>query len=291
MRTLGNKTEIKYPIPTTPWCLLFLLIAGFLAVFWPVWRNLIADWYRTEEYSHGFLIVPIALFIGLRKREKLAKIPLSPSLYGLAIVVFALLLYFFARLAEIKTLASLSMVIFAWGATLYVFGFIFLKEVSFPLLMLFLMIPVPAQIYSQATIPLQLIVTKASVYAAGLLGIPILREGNVIHLPNHTLQVVQACSGLRSMISLVTLGAVMGYLVLNSNILRGILLLGGILAAIMTNIVRVFIMILAFHYFEIDLAKGTIHTYFGIGIFLLAILILLGMKEIVGKWDIHPGKE
>lgn len=82
----------------------------------------------------------------------------------------------------------------------------------------------------------------------------------------------------------------MGYLTLNSNILRGILLLGGIPAAIITNIVRVFIMILAFHYFEMDLAKGTIHTFFGIVIFFLAILILLGLKELVDKWDIHPSK-
>jgi exosortase len=150
------------------------------------------------------------------------------------------------------------------------------------------MIPVPAQIYSAATIPLQLLVTRSSVALARLLDIPILREGNLIHLPGHTLQVVQACSGLRSMISLVTLGTVLGYFTLSSNLLRSLLLLCGIPAAILVNIVRVVIMILAYHYLGLDLAEGAVHTVFGTLIFLLALALLFAAKGLFAKWDAPP---
>lgn len=268
-----------------------MLLAGFVFVYWPAWRNMVADWYASEEYSHGFLILPLAVYIGFRKHERLSTIPLTNSLWGLALVVFALLFFVLAQSAEIKTLSSLSIVLFMWGAIFYVFGYGWLRELSFPLFILFFMIPIPSQIYAQATIPLQLIVTKTSVAAAGIFDIPILREGNVIHLPDRSLQVVQACSGLRSMISLVTLSAVMGYLTLKSNLLRGVLFIGGVPVAILTNIIRVFFMILAFHYLKLDLAKGTAHTFFGIGIFVFAILMLLGLKGILGRWDVHPSNE
>ncbi len=137
---------------------------------------------------------------------------------------------------------------------------------------------------------LQLFVSKSSVWIGVIMGLPIYREGNVIHLPDQTLQVVQACSGLRSVISLLLLSAVFGYFTLKSNILRGVLFICGIPAAILVNIFRVLLLVLAFHYLNYDLTKGTIHTVFGMTIFILALIFLLGIKGLLSNWDLDTDK-
>ena len=183
------------------------------------------------------------------------------------------------------------MVLLLAGSVIYLYGLPMLKETLFPLFLLLFMIPFPSQIYSQLTMPLQLFVSKASVGAASLLGLPIHREGNVIRLPDQTLQVVQACSGLRSMISLLALSAIFGYLTLRSNLLRALLFFAGVPAAIFVNIIRVLLLILAFHYFNYDLTHGTIHTTFGIGIFVLALVFLALMRGVLCTWDSSAHKD
>jgi exosortase len=120
---------------------------------------------------------------------------------------------------------------------------------------------------------------------SNLFGLPVYREGNVIHLPDRTLQVVQACSGLRSMISLLTLSAIFGYLTLKSNLLRTILFFSGIPAAILVNIIRVVLMVVAFYYFNYNLTTGTTHTIFGIIIFALALIFIAITKRVLSLWD------
>jgi len=265
--------------------LIALLIASFIIAYYPVWKRLILNWYSSDEYSHGFFIVPLACFILWKKREILAEIPARPSLWGLTLVLFSLLIYLFAHFAEISTLTSFSMVLLFAGIIIYFYGFKMLKELSFPLFLLLFMIPIPAQIYSALTIPLQLFVTKVSVWLSAHVGIPIYREGNVIHLPDRTMQVVQACSGLRSIISLLTLSAILGYFTLKSNFLRSILFLSGIPAAIFVNIIRILLLIFAFHYLNYDLTTGTIHTVFGIIIFMLALVFIAIIKGVLSIWD------
>ena len=262
-----------------------LLFATFILAYFPVWKRLVLTWYSSDNYSHGFFIVPLCIYILWRKKEILAEIPIRPSLWGLVLVIFSLLLYLFAHFAEIMTVTSFSMVLLLAGSVIYVYGFLLFKELLFPLFLLLFMIPVPAQIYSKLTIPLQLFVSKASVDISSLLGLPIYREGNVIHLHDRTLQVVQACSGLRSMISLLTLSAIFAYLTLKSNVLRTILFFSGIPAAILVNIIRVLLMVLAFHYFNYDFTGGTIHTVFGVVIFFLALIFIAIFKGVLSIWD------
>ena len=265
--------------------LIAILMASFILAFFPVWKRLVLTWYSSDDYSHGFFIIPLCFYIIWRKKEVLAEIPIRSSLWGLALFIFSLLLYLFAHLAEIMTLTSFSMVLLLAGVVIYFYGFSMFKELIFPLFLLLFMIPVPAQIYAKLTIPLQLFVTKASVGISSLLGLPIYREGNVIHLPGRTLQVVQACSGLRSMISLLTLSVIFAYLTLKSNLLRSILFLSGIPAAILVNIIRVLLLVFAFHYLNFDLTKGITHTVFGIIIFILALILIFIMKTILSIWD------
>lgn len=261
------------------------LLVSFIVAYFPVWKGLLAAWIGTEEYSHGFLIIPLSVYIVWTKKDDLSEISVMPSGWGLMIVILSLLIYLFAHLAEIVTLASLSMVMFLVGVCIYIFGFAVFRKMMFPFFLLLFMIPVPAQIYAALTIPLQLLVSKVSVILAQVMDIPVYREGNVINLPERTLQVVQACSGLRSMISLLTLSAVIGYFTLKSNFLRSILFLSGIPAAIIVNMVRVFIVIVAFYFFNYDLTTGSVHTVFGIVIFFLALFFIILAKGVLVHWD------
>ena len=261
------------------------LLAAFAAAYFPVWRGLVNAWSNSDEYSHGFFILPVCLYILWRKKETLRNIPVRPSLWGLGLAIFSLLVYMFAHFAGIVTAASLSMVPLAAGVVIFFYGFLMLREVMFPLFILLFMIPVPSQIYSYLTIPLQLFVTKVSVWTASSLGIPIYREGNIIFLPEHTLQVVRACSGLRSMISLLTLGALFGYFTLKSNFLRTVLFFTAIPASILVNIVRVMLMVMAFYYMDWNLAKGTVHTLFGLFIFAFALVLVVITRGVLSLWD------
>jgi len=278
-----NQTYKKEDAPF--YILVTLLSLSFIFAYYPVWKRLILSWYNFEEYSHGFFIIPLVCFIIWKKWTVLRQIELKPSFWGLPLALFSLLSYLIAYFAEILTLAPLSMVVFLCGIIIYFYGLRMLKELSFPLFILLFMIPVPGQIYSALTIPLQLFVTKASVWLSSIAGIPIYREGNVIHLPAKTMQVVSACSGLRSIVSLLTLGAILGYFTLKSNVLRSILFLSGIPAAIIVNIVRVVLLVFAYHYLHYDLNEGTVHTIFGLVIFFLALIFIVIFRAILSMWD------
>jgi exosortase len=282
-----NPENTKSPtsILQSQWLLLALLFAGFMLAYFPVWKSLVRTWYNSDDYSHGFFIVPICAYIIRQKRATLSTTQIRPSAWGLLVIMLALLLYLLGHLGEIATVASFSMVPVMAGMIIYFSGFQMFKELMFPLCLLLFMIPVPSQIYSTLTIPLQLLVSRVSTGIAGILGIPIFREGNVINLPEYNLQVVAACSGLRSMVSLLTLSAVFGYLTLRSNFLRTILFITGIPAAIVVNIFRVLLMIAAFYYFQYDLAEGSVHKVFGVVIFILALAIIAGMRGLLSFWD------
>jgi exosortase A len=275
-----NLSDCKYRLKPV-----IILITCFLGTYFPVWKSLVSAWYGSDDYSHGFFIVPLCIYIVGKKRQLLATTKIKPSTWGLVLVLFSLLVYLVAYFGEIATLASFSMVPFLAGVIIYFYGFGIFKELLFPFFMLLFMIPVPAQIYATLTVPLQLFVSKSSTWFGPILGMPIYREGNVIHLPEHTLQVVHACSGLRSMISLMTLSAVFAYFTLKSNTLRTILFLSGIPAAIVVNIIRVLMMIFMFYYFNYDLTESIVHTIIGVIIFVLALLIIAITRGVLSNWD------
>lgn len=260
--------------------ILWMVFGGtFLTAFLPVITGLVRTWANSDDNSHGFAIIPLAVYILWQKREALLAAPVRGSWSGLLVASGALLVYIAAKIGEMQTLASVSLIIFLWGTVIFLLGYPIFRICLFPLLVLFFMIPVPAQIIAALTIPLQLIVTKASVWLAAMIGIPIYREGNVINLAQGTFQVVQACSGLRSIMTMLTLGAVLGYFTLRSNMLRGTLLLSGIPIAIAVNVLRVFTLIVAFHFLNVDLSEGAPHTVLGIVLFGAAFALFILVRK------------
>lgn len=261
------------------------IAATFIATYFPVLQELVKTWWRSDEYSHGFLIVPICCYIIWLKRNQLQSITYKPSIVGLIISICSLAVYVIGFYAGISTLCYLTIVPFWVGCVIYLYGYEMAKALFFPFLLLFFMIPVPSQLYSLLTIPLQLFVSKISVTSASNLGVPIYGEGNLIFLKDRTLEVVEACSGLRSLISLLTLSLIFGYFTLGSNILRGILFISAIPVAIFVNIVRVVLIVMALEYFDFDLTLDKYHSWFGLLIFILALVTIAAEKGVLGIWD------
>jgi exosortase len=256
--------------------LMWIVLGGaFLAAYLPAINSLVRAWASSDDHSHGFAILPLALYILWQKREALRTLPLQGSWIGLMVAFVSLFFYLVAVKGEMQTITSASMLLFIWGSVIYLFGFEMFRACLFPLLILFLMIPVPSQFIAVLTIPLQLLVTRASVWMATLIGIPIFREGNVIQLTNGTFEVVQACSGLRSIMAMLTLGAVLAYFTLRSNLMRSMLLLLAIPIAIVVNIFRVFVLVAVFHFMSVDLSRGTAHTVMGVAVFGVALGLFL----------------
>jgi exosortase A len=260
--------------------LFLLLFAGaFLWAYLPVLDSLVGAWGGSDDHSHGFAVIPLALYFVWQKRAALARLEFRGAWPGLILALFSLFCYVVARKGEMQTAASLSMIFFLWGSVIYLFGYRIFRACLFPLLILFFMVPVPAQLVAALTIPLQVIVTKVSVGLASSVGIPIYREGNVINLPGGTFEVVQACSGLRSIMALLTLGVVVSYWTLRSNLLRALLFVLAVPIAVLVNILRVFLLVAVFHYQGLDLSQGSAHTMLGLGVFLAA----LGLFMLSGK--------
>lgn len=261
-----------------------VLGAVFVATLYPALRQMLTAWASSDENSHGFIIPLVSAYIIYTRRQGLKAGETAGSRAGLAISVLSLILYIPALHAEMVTMLLASTVLFIWGAVLYLFGYRGFRAIAFPLFYLLFMIPVPAQIYSAATLPLQLFVTRTSEFLGGLLHMPIYVEGNVIHLPGRTLQVVDACSGLRSMVSLLALSAVFGYFTLRKNWKRAILFLSGIPIAIIINVVRVLAIAIFLHYFRIDLIYGPLHTASGIAVFGISVGLIVFTSHLLGRW-------
>jgi exosortase A len=267
-----------------------LTLLGFLAAYYPVLQGLVAVWSRSEDYSHGFFVIPLSLYVLWCKKGELQQVSIQVSWTGLLFLMGSLALYIFAVYSGVKSVASLSMVSSLACSVWFLFGWSMLRGASFPLLFLLFMIPVPEQMYSTLTVPLQLLVSKASVSLTALFDVPVFREGNVIHLPDKTFEVVRACSGIRSLVTLLCLCSIIAYFCLRNNFLRFILLFSGVPVAIFVNIFRVFLMIAAYRYYKMDLSEGSLHTVIGVVIFVLSLIIVNLIKGVLVRWDVREKK-
>lgn len=261
-----------------------VLAASFGLLYWRVGAKLTHDWATDENYSHGFLIVPLAGYLAWERRDQLRRIPLAPcSWWGLLIVGGSLAVLiagllgaelFLTRIALIGTLA---------GGILFLLGWQHLNVLLFPLGILLLMIPIPAIIFNQIVFPLQLLASRVGEASLSAAGVPVLREGNVIILANTSLEVAEACSGIRSLVSLLTLGIVYGYLIDRRPGVRMAIALSSIPVAIIANGVRVAGTGLAAHFFGPAAAQGFLHTFSGWLVFVFAFVLLFGVVRTL-QW-------
>jgi exosortase len=258
-----------------------LTVAMFLVLYAPVLVRLVQDWATDDNYSHGFLIVPIAAYFVWERRQRLASLRPAPSLLGLPVVAFGLAMGLAGLLGAELFLPRASILVVLAGAVLFLFGWPTIRIVALPLAFLLLMIPIPSLIFNQVAFPLQLLASRVGETGLAALSIPVLREGNVIVLAHTTLEVAEACSGIRSLISLLTIGIVYGYFTDPRGTVRAAIALSTIPIAIVANGGRVAGTGVAAHYYGADAAQGFFHTFSGWIVFAFAFVLLFVIAHVI----------
>ena len=261
-----------------------LLVAVLILLYAPVLKTLVYQWYIDADYSHGFLVPLLSGYLIWQRRDKLRHIPKRPSLWGMAIVLMAMALLFLGSLGAELFLARFSLLCTLCGLIVYFRGGAMLRAMAFPMAFLLFAIPIPVVVYNEIVFPLQFIASKFATWTLETLNLfPIMREGNVLILPGMTLEVVEACSGIRSLMSLLALAAGFGYLVERSAIARWVLFLAMIPLAIISNGTRVMVTAIMANYLGPQAAEGFMHEFSGWVIFVVATVLFLGFYSLMGK--------
>ncbi len=258
------------------------MIALLFAVYFPILRNMTTHWRLVEDYQHGFLVVPLALFFAYERRWDLEDAKVEGSWLGLLPMAIGLLSLTIGRLGtELMTMRG-SFVFMLIGLVLLLLGREIFKILAFPLFFLFLMVPLPQSLVNTIAFPLQLIAAQFAVWSLQEMNIPALVEGNIIHLAHAELFVHEACSGLRSLMALVTLGVVFAYFFKRGSILTKLFLVASTIPiAIFVNAFRVALTGFLAHHFGQQAATGAIHDFQGILTFGLAFFMLLGEGKLI----------
>jgi len=272
----------SYPRREIPWTSIAWFFSLLVLCYAPVLWMLVQQWNNDEDMGHGFFVPVIAAYIAWQHRDKLFAGGLKANYWGLALVLFAGLQLYLATLgAELFTtrVAFLESVI---GAILFLGGTAALRILAFPILLLFFMIPIPAIIYNRITFPLQMFASTVAENALMLIGIPVYRDGNVLELASQKLSVVEACSGIRSLLSLSFLSLVYGYFFDGRPWMRAFLFLATIPIAIVANAGRVTLTGILSE-IKPELAHGFMHTASGWVIFMIALFILVIVHQTLSK--------
>ena len=264
------------------------LVAVVLALlaFAPILYHMALTWRAVPDYSHGFLVAPLAVYFAWERRGQLQRCPIEPSWWGILPLALGSLALAVGRLGVELMAMRVAFVLTLHGLVLLLFGRRIYRTLLFPLLFLFLMVPLPQSLVNSITFPLQLIAADLAVGWLHALGLPALREGNIIHLPHTELFVAEACSGLRSLMALGTLAVVFAYFFRRNPIERVVIVASALPIAILVNAVRVALTGILTHRFGEEAAQGWIHQTQGFVTFGMALAVLMveaSLLQLIGS--------
>ena len=269
----ADSTAVPITRGAPPWWI-WTPSALMILVYLPTLRDLVLDWYHDGNYSHGFLIPLISAYFLWHKRQSLAAIPKRVDRVGLILVIAAMALFVVANAgAEYFTL-RLSFILTLLGLVFYVFGRSVVRLAWFEIGLLVFMIPIPYVVYYAATFPLQLLVSKVTASLLVLLGADVVRQGNIIHLAGVSLEVAEACSGMRSLMTLLALGAIYAQVSQTRSAAKVILFLSSIPIAIAANVARVLATSLLAYAVGGEVTQEPLHTIMGLLVFVVAFVAL-----------------
>jgi exosortase len=263
-----------------------LLTALVALLYAPILEHLVRQWSTDPDYGHGFFILPFSLYVLWRLRGRWMNTEVKPSNLGLVVMLGAIGLLFVGSLGAELFTSRFSLLVLIAGMIIFLAGWKLLRAVSFPLAFLIFMIPLPAIIYNQITFPLQLLASRFATFWLELVRVPVLRDGNVLILSNYSLEVVEACSGIRSLMTLISLAVIYTYFAEPRRWVRYLLVILMVPIAIVSNAIRIMGAGVMAHQFGPSAAEGFLHGFSGWVIFLAALVLLL-----VSHWILrHIGK-
>jgi exosortase len=250
------------------------ILAGFYLLYHHAIATLISDWSTDPNFSHGFLIPFICAYMIWYKKNEIALIEPVASNWGLVVLFFGMFIHLAGHVGAEQFLMRFSMVITLAGIVIYCWGGGVFKQVFIPIAYLVIMIPIPSILWNKIAFPLQLMAAKFSSEIIYFIGIPVFREGNILHLANTSLEVVDACSGLRSLTSLLALTGVFAFLAPLSGFKKWILFLSAIPIAVLVNVIRLTITAAMAAWISPDTAHGFLHDMSGLIIFGFALVLV-----------------
>jgi len=272
-----NKFSIKLLLT-----LLFLLIVG---IYWEILFKMGLDWYEDPNYSHGFFVPLFSAYVAWQKKDELT---LSHGHWlGLPVLLFGMGILVLGQVGSENFLSRSSFVVILSGLIIFNFGLDCFRQLSFPVLFLFLMIPLPAIVFNQITFPLQQLAARNAAWALKLAGIPVLLDGNVIHLSHGSLGVTEACSGIRSLISLVTLSVIFAHLSMKRMWEKVVLVVSSLPITIFSNGFRIVVTAYIAQNYGMEYAEGFYHGFAGWIIFVVSFLLLFFVYKLIKLFGKH----
>jgi exosortase A len=260
-----------------------ITVACLVLLYFRVAQGLVSDWLHLPDFSHGFLIPIVSFYFVYERRKELSVLSPSTSWGGFGLIVFGILLLLLGNLATEYFTMRFSILLVLGGIILFLLGKESFKTLLFPIVFLIFMIPIPSILMDRITFPMQLFASKVAGSSLYLIGIPALREGNVILLANTSLEVAEACSGIRSLISLLALSVVFAYFSQKTTLKKVLLILSTFPISIIANAARVTgTGILAHHYGD-KVAQGFFHGFSGWILFVVAFVCLFVVGSLLSR--------
>ncbi len=273
-----NRSRLLSLQQWAPWAAIAVLL---VAIYFRIAIKLVFDWYTIPDYSHGFLVPLFAIFLVWDNRKAIRATPIRPSWAGIGLVVFALAVLILGVYGVDLFTSRISFVFLLAGLVWTFFGRLMLRRLLFPLFVLVLAIPFPAIVFNQITFPLQLLASHLASMILPSLGVPVLQDGNVIELPVMKLEVAEACSGIRSLMSLFTLAVFYGYFLEKTTVRRVILALASIPIAVAANVARIVGTGLCVQYWDPVKALGFFHEFSGMVMFVISLCCVYLIHRIM----------
>jgi exosortase A len=260
-----------------------IIIASFAILYFRVLQGLVSDWIHMPDFSHGFLIPIVSLYFVYERRKQCSVLSPSSNWAGLPLLLFGVMLLLLGNLATEYFTMRFSILVVLGGIILFLLGKEFFKTLLFPLIFLIFMIPITSVIMDRINFPMQIFASKVAAGSLYLIGIPVLREGNIIQLANTSLEVAEACSGIRSLISLLALSVVFAYFSQNTTWKRILLVLSTFPIAIIANAARVTGTGILAHYYGDKVAQGFFHGFSGWTLFVVAFVCLFLLGAMLSR--------
>jgi exosortase len=279
-----GQTTAPWQIAWGPVCLLGALL---VLLYHGIAVKLVTDWHELPDFGHGFLIPFFAAFLLWDNRKALIRTRLEPSWAGTTLVVLGLFELLLGRLGADLFLQRTSFIVLVAGLIWSLLGKAMLGRMKFVLFVLLLAIPLPTILFNQITFPLQLLASRFASDLLQLVQVPVLQEGNIIQLPAMPLEVAEACSGIRSLMSLFTVAVIYGYFLERATWRRVLLALSALPIAVTANVARIFGTGLCVQYWDPEKAMGFFHEFSGWLMFLVSLgclyLVHVAMRVATGK--------
>lgn len=274
-----SEPVVSPPSPQVSLWKVGLIAALLIWLYYAVVGRLVLQWWHDPNFSHGFFVPMFSLYVLWLDRRALLKLPCRGSWFGVVILSVGLALLVLGNLGAELFLSRFSLLLVIAGLVISFFGWAHQKRILFPWMFLILMIPIPVIIFNQITFPLQTLASDLATFMLRAVGIPVLRQGHIIVIPAMPLEVAEACSGIRSLLSLTTLSIIYGYLMERSMRIRVILALSAVPIAVFANSLRIVGTGLTVQYWDPDKAEGFFHAFSGWLIFVVSLCMLFAFHR------------